>query len=134
MTVMGLQVDIADKEIQYLNSPAQQELKKNIDKYVDQLLEEASRLEAVQRTTDGEPQITSSMVNDAAHLISRGYRKQRKPGWLTACQVVAMLSTLFTGLLFDFDRLKAPSILIGFVLLLAAAIIFNVVVLMRDRI
>jgi len=129
---MGIQIDIPDKDIQHLNNPAQQQLRRHVEGYIDQVLEEANRLEATHRTTDGDPEINSSMVNDAAHLIRHGYQKHKKPGWLTACQVTATLSALFVGLLFDFEKLKDPFMLVVFIILLAIAIIFNVIVLMKD--
>lgn len=129
---MPIQIDIPDDDIEHLNAPAQSQVKQQVETYVDLLLAESSRIEAAQRTTSGDPEINSSMVKDAAHLISRGYQKHRRPAWLTACQVVASLTALFTGLLFDFDRLKDPLMLVVFVLLLAAAITFNVIVLMKE--
>lgn len=129
---MAIQIDIPDEDVQHLNDPAQQQLQRQVEHYIDQLLEEASRLEAGQRTTEGDPEVNSSMVKDAAHLISRSYQRHKKPAWLMACQIVATLSALFTGLLFDFDRLKDPVMLIAFVVVLAVAITFNVIVLMKD--
>ena len=127
-----MQINIPDDDLKYLNAPAQQQLRKHVEDYIDQLLHEASRLEATHRTTDGDPEINSSMVNDAAHLIKKGYQKHKKPGWLTASQVVATLSALFVGLVFDFDRLKDPVMLVVFIVLLAVAIIFNVIALMKE--
>lgn len=127
-----MQINIPDDDLQHLNGPAQQQLQKHVNEYIDQLLHEASRLEATHRTTDGDPEINSSMVNDAAHLINRGYQKHKKPGRLTACQVVASLSALFVGLVFDFERLKDPVMFVVFILLLAVAITFNVIVLLKD--
>lgn len=129
---MPIQINIPDEDIPYLNKPAREHMRKHVEGYIDKLLNEASRLEAAQRTTGGDPEINSSMINDAEHLMSHGYQKHRKPGWITACQVVAMLSVLFTGLVFDFERLKDPVMLVVFVVLLAIAITFNVIVLMKD--
>ena len=129
---MPIQINIQDEDIQYLNGPAQVQMQKHVENYIDELLNEASRLEAAQRTTGGDPEINSSMVNDAAHMMSRGYQKHRKPGWITACQVVAILSTLFTGLVFDFERMKDPVMLVAFVVLLAIAITFNVILMMKE--
>ena len=129
---MPTEIVITDEDIKYLNDPAKEQMRKHIEDYIDQLLNESSRLEAAHRTTDGEPEINSSMVNDAAHLIHLGYQKHKKPGWLTACQIVSMVSTLLTGLVFDFDRLKDPIMLVAFLVLLAFAIVFNVIVLNKD--
>ena len=127
-----MQINIPDDDLKYLNTPAQQQLRKHIEDNIDQLLKEASRLEATHRTTGGDPEINSTMVNDAAHLIKRGYQKQKKPGWLTASQVVATLSAMLVGLVFNFDRLKDPLMLVVFIVLLAVAITFNVIVLMKE--
>lgn len=129
---MAIDINLPDDDVQHLNPPARQQLQANVEDYIDQLLEESSRLEAVQRTSEGDPEINSSMVKDAALLIGRGYQRQKKPGWLRACQIVATLSALLTGFVFDFERLKDPIMLVVFVLILAAAITFNVIVLMKD--
>lgn len=129
---MGVNIDIPDNDVRFLNPPAQQQLKSHINEYVDQLLAEASRIEADQRTATGDPEISSSMIKDAAHLIKRGYQRHKKSGWHVTLDIAGSMSALFVGLMFDFDRLKDPVMLVLFVLLLAVALTLNIITIMRD--
>ena len=129
---MPTEIGLSDEDIKYLNEPAREQLRKHIDGYIDQLLIEASRLEAAHRTTDGNPEINSSMINDAAHLIRLGYHKHKKPRWLTALQIVSVTAALFTGIFFDLERLKDPVVFIAFITSFSIAIISNAVVLLKD--
>ena len=74
-------MDISDEDTKYLNDPAKTELRTCVQSYLGELLREANRLEAGERTTSGDPEITSSMVKDAAILLKREYKKPRKSGW-----------------------------------------------------
>jgi len=129
---MGVSIDIPDNDVRFLNPPAQQQLKAHVNEYVDQLLAEASRIEADQRTVDGDPEISSSMIKDAAHLIRRGYQKHKKSGWHVTLDIAGSVSALFVGLIFDFERLKDPVMLVVFVIILAVALGLNIVTIMRD--
>jgi hypothetical protein len=129
---MPLQIQISDDDIKYLNQPAQVELSSSVDKYVSELLQEASRLEAAGKTTTGDPEITSSMVKDATLLTKRGYRKPQKNAWHITLQVVASFSTLLTGLLFDFEKLKEPLMLAIFILVFSITLVTTTLVIAKE--
>ena len=129
---MAVTIEIPDNDVRHLNPRAQQQLKSNVNEYVDHLLAEASRIEADQHTAAGDPEISSSMIKDAAHLIKRGYQRHKKSGWHLTLDIAGSLSALFVGLMFDFDRLKDPLMLVAFLVLLAVAIGVNIVTIMRD--
>ncbi len=112
---MPLQISIPDDDTKYLNQPAKAELETSVRKFSDELLREASRLEAAGNTTGGSPEITSSMIKDATLLLRRGYRKPKKVWWLVAAQVAAVVTTFITGLLADLDKLKDPRLMIAFI-------------------
>jgi len=129
---MPLQIVVPDEDITYLNEPAVTELQSSIERYCDELLEEASRLEAASKTTRGDPEITSSMIRDATLLLRRGYRRPRKKPWLVVVQVVAPVTGVVTGLLADMELLKEPPILIAFVVFLSIAITATVLVVVKE--
>jgi hypothetical protein len=129
---MGVSIDIPDSDVRFLNPAAQQQLKTHVNEYVDQLLAESSRIEADQHTAAGDPEISSSMIKDAAHLIKRGYQRHKKSGWHVTLDIAGAVSALLVGLMFDFDRLKDPQMLVGFLVLLAIALGLNIVTNMRD--
>lgn len=129
---MGLQIELSDEDIKYLNPPAKSELIGDIQKYIDELLKEASRLEAAGKTTVGNPEITSSMVKDAALLLKRGYKRANKGKWQVILQIGASISTLVTGILFDFEKLKEPLMLVAFMLVFSIALTTSILVIIKE--
>jgi hypothetical protein len=129
---MPLRIHVPDDDTRYLNSPAVAELESSMRKFSDDLLKEASRLEAASKTTSGNPEITSSMIRDATLLLRRGYRKPRKDRGLVGAQVVAAVTTLVTGLLADLEKLKDPILMIVFIVFLSIAITATVLVLGKE--
>ena len=103
---MPLQIDLPDDDMRYFNDPAKQELRKILVEHANAVIREASRLETNIRTTQGNPEITSSHVKDASTVISRRYINPRKRWWFYAIKVFAIISTLVTG--FAFDKLSEP--------------------------
>lgn len=134
---MPLQVTVRDEDVRYLNEPAKAELLSAIAKYSEELLQEASRLEAAIKTTPGDPEITSSMVKDATLLLKRGYSRHSRSYRLLGVQVLAALSTFVTGILANAifsnsDRLKDPVTLLSFLLLIFLAITSTTLVLFME--
>src|SRR6185295_2059023 len=103
-----MRIDIPDENIQYLNQQAQAVFVKSVNEFSQELLAEANRLEAVGKSVGGDPEITSSNMSDATLLVRRGYRKKKKPVSAAVIQVIAAISTLITGLAFDFEKIKQP--------------------------
>jgi len=101
---MPIQIDVSDDNIKHFNDPAKQELRKVSAEYAQEVIREASRLEANIRTTQGNPEITSSHVKDASTVISRRYITPRKRWWFYIVKVLAIIGTLVTG--FAFDKLS----------------------------
>lgn len=59
---MPLQISIPDDDIRHLNQPAKDALERSVRGFSNDLLREASRLEAADNTMGQTPQITSSMI------------------------------------------------------------------------
>jgi hypothetical protein len=129
---MPLQINIPDEDTKYMNAPALAELEISIGKFSEELLNEASRLEAAGNTTGRTPEITSSMMKDATILVRRGYKKPKKVWWLISAQVVSTITTFITGLLTDLDKLKEPNAMVIFIIFLSIAITSTVFVLFKE--
>jgi len=123
---------VPDEDMTYLNQPAVAELQSSIERYCDELLKEASRLEATAKTTQGDPEITSSMIRDATLLLRRGYRRPKKKLWLIIAQVVAPVTGVVAGLLADMELLKEPLLLVAFVVFLSIASTSTVLVVVKE--
>jgi hypothetical protein len=116
----------------YLNTPAQAELERCVSRFRDELVVEASRLEAAANSGTGDPEVTSSMVRDADLLLRRGYRRARITKGMVAVKIGAVVGSFLTGLLADFDKLANPRWLTAFILLLAVSIALAVIVTVKE--
>jgi hypothetical protein len=130
---MPLEIATPEAYDEHLNEPAKSRLRAAVEKYTNDLLEEAGRLEATVRTTQGNPEITSSIVGDADLYLRRGYRKPKKSGWFTFVQIVQAVSTLVTGILFNLQAFQTEQLyFLVFVIVLAVAIGTNVLVFVKE--
>jgi len=118
--------------LEYLNERAKAEFKEAVDRYAEALLKEASRLESATKSTAGKPEITSTMVKDADILLRRGYTHPRKQVSLIAAQLVATVGGFFTGILADATRLKEPSGLAIFVVVLTITTASAVITVVKE--
>jgi hypothetical protein len=122
---------IDDKATQYLNAPTQVELRASVERYAEHLLREASRLEAAAKSTQGSPEITSTMIKDADILLRRGYVRQQKDPVVIGAQVVSTLGSFVTGLFANSEALRQPTTLVLFIVLLTITITASVVAIMK---
>ena len=127
---MPLQVEIPDDAIQYLNEPAQEELRKCLAQHAEDVLKEAGRLEANIRDARGDPQITGPMVSDAALLVGRHYVTRRQPAWLKGVKIGAAVAALVTGLIID--QLTKPWGPAAFAATFAVAAILTIVSVLKE--
>ena len=120
---MPLQIDIPDEQLEYLSEHARNEFIDSTKKYVEELIDESSRLESAGRSDNDAPEITATMVKDAALHLKRYPHPQKKKRGQTAVQVISYISTLFTGILFNIKEFQSDAVsLIIFLIVLAIAI------------
>lgn len=129
---MTINTRLPDDATIHLNVRAVNEFETAITQFAEDLLRESGRLEAASKSTDGNPEITSTMVNDANILLRRGYVRQPKKPYLIASQLIATLGGFLVGLLADMDKLKDALTLVAFVILLTITITATVVSLVKD--
>jgi len=130
-----MEINIPEDKESYLSEQAKEEFSGSLQSYATDLFDEASRLETASRVSEGEPEITRTMIKDAA-LYLKKYTHNSKPKswWFTLLQLVSTLSTLFTGGLFNIDKFKNDSTyLIIFLLVLTVTIVSNTAVIILGR-
>lgn len=128
-----MKLRIPDDATRYLNPQGLQQFETVLENYGTELLAEAGRLEAAARSTNGDPEITSTLVRDADLHLRRGYRRRSKGSFMFFSQLVGSVGALITGLLFDFELLKDPLLLVGFVISLSATIAATATALVKEQ-
>jgi hypothetical protein len=118
--------------MKYLNIPASKQFWLAMKQYAQDLFGEASRLEAMGKSTRGNPERTSTMIKDADLLLRRGYSHRPKKPFLIYTQIIATVGSFITGLLADANKLKEPSILVIFVVFLTVTITALVIAKLKD--
>jgi hypothetical protein len=129
---MAVEITVSDGTTQYLQGAAGTEFRKSVEKYACDLLREASRLEASGKATQGDPEITSTMVRDADLLLRKGYVRPAKKPLLIAAQMASPIAGFLTGLLGDMDLLKEPWTMVLFVVLLAVTITSTAIAVLKE--
>ncbi len=97
---MAVQVNIDDSKIDNFSVGAQTTLKKQIEKYADDIIKEANLIEEALREDGASTEITSNNVLQAVRKNKTNH--SRKPNeTLLITKIVSSLSLLVTGFLFD---------------------------------
>jgi hypothetical protein len=118
-----MQIDIDEANLSGFNAPAKAELKKATLKFADDLLKEAYRIEASHNPAAGNPQVTSSMVMDAAILIRRGLAQPKKKLGIKLFRIAAAVLALVVGFTYDATKLQDKTYMLVFVVTVTLAII-----------
>ncbi len=123
---------VPNEATKHLRGRAAIEYNGSVERYAEDLLKEASRLEVANKATSGDPEITSTMVKDADILLRHGYARPAKKPLLIGAQLVATVGGFLTGLLADMEKLRDPNTLVLFVVILTFTITATVVGLVKD--
>ncbi len=118
-----MQVDIDDKGLRGFNDPAKDEVRKATLSFAEDLMKEANRIESARNTGSNAPQVTSSMVEDAAVLLRRGLARPKRGFWTRAIRVVAAVLSLVVGFLYDSTKLQDSTYMLLFIVLVAVSIV-----------
>lgn len=123
---MAVQVNIDDKKIDNFSVGAQNTLKKQLEKYADDIIKEANLIEEDLREVGASTEITSNIVLQAVRKKKTNLiRKPHKD--LLVAKIVSAISMLLTGFLFDSDGYQGNAIkLICFVIILSIACVSTV--------
>ncbi|MBK9515094.1 MAG: hypothetical protein IPO05_16035 [Flavobacteriales bacterium] len=120
---MPLNLQIPDQDLTGFSGNAKDRLSEVTLKYASDVIEEANRIEAGRKATQGTPEVTRSMVDDAQEVLRRGLRPHHSNTWMKVLRVVAAVLALVVGIMYDKTRLQDGVYMSLFILLIAATII-----------
>jgi hypothetical protein len=81
--------------------PAKKQFEECVGQYARRLLEETHRLEAVNKSTTGEPEVTSTHVHDADTLLRLGHHKPQRSWRMMLIHAAAYVATLLSGYYYE---------------------------------
>jgi hypothetical protein len=129
---MKLQIEIQDNKLKNLSTTAQQEIIKVSQIYLSEILDEASRIEESRRNSVDDPEITAALINDAAHYARTYGIRKKKPKRHIILQIIILISSIFTGGLFDIDKFKSLPYILIFLTVFLIAVIPSVYLIFND--
>ena len=123
---MAVQVNIDDNKIDNFSDGAQTTLKKQMEKYSDDIIKEANLIEEAIREDGANTEITSNIVLQAVRKNKSNPNK--KPNrFLLITKIISSFSLLITGFLFDSSGYQNNVLkLIAFVVCLIVASVSTV--------
>ena len=123
---MAVQVNIDDNKIDNFSDGAQTTLKKQMEKYADDIIKEANLIEEAIREDGAKTEITSNIVLQAVRKNKSNPSK--KPNrFLLITKIISSFSLLITGFLFDSSGYQNNVLkLIAFVVCLIVASVSTV--------
>ena len=123
---MKIEIDLDERATQYLSPQARRSLKSLANKYAQNLLLEAIRLEAAGHSQRGDPEITGKNVTDAATYLKGFPNPQKRAWWFVLIQVASAITTLLVGALFDLPTVQRDATALYFFLaILVLAVVLN---------
>lgn len=118
---MRIEFDIPDEKVQDLNANGRTELTRHCKKWTEDIIDEASRIEA-SRNQSTDTEITASIISEAATYSKRYPPKQKRGILYKIIQCVAFVSTLIAGSMLDTDKFKETNHVIWFIVTLFIAV------------
>lgn len=123
---MAIQVNVDDSKVDNFSLDAQATLKKQMEKYADDIIKEANLIEEAIREDGASTEITSNIILQAVRK-SKVNQKKKPNKWLPIIKIVSTLSLLVTGFLYDVEGFKADEKkLIAFIICLVIACVSTV--------
>ena len=115
---MRISIEIEDKKVCNFTESAIKELNSQSKKVIEDLIDEACRVEAVRRESDTKQEITQADVIDGVRFSKKSHR-QKKEKWKILIRGASPTVSAFAG--FIFDKNNMTSVIGGMFLLLLAA-------------
>lgn len=123
---MAIQVNIDDDKVDNLSIDAQATLKKQMEKYADDIIKEANLVEEAIREDGASTEITSNIILQAVRR-NRNHSNKKSNKWLLFVKIMSALSLLITGFLFDANGYQDNTMqLVGFIIVFAIACVTTV--------
>ncbi|MDD5759591.1 MAG: hypothetical protein PHI06_10990 [Desulfobulbaceae bacterium] len=118
-----MQIQIPEDSLNGFNDKAKEKLSEAATEFVGDLIEESNRIESSRNTTGNDPEITSSMVNDARVLIRRGLSQPKKGIGLKILRIASAILSLLVGVLYDSAKLQSGGYMLIFIGVITASIL-----------
>ena len=129
---MKIEIEIADSKLENLSDSANDQLKAISKKHIEDILDEAGRLEASRNSSGNNPEITAAIINDAVEFTRKFRFSKRSTSKKIILQIIAFIATVLTGGLFQPKEFTDKWSLISFLVVFLLAIIFNLIVYLND--
>lgn len=127
-----MQISVEDKTLAGFNDPAKTELEKAARDFIEALVKESNRIEATRNPSSGNPQVTSSMVTDAAVLIRRGLARPERKWGAKTMRILAAVLSLAVGFSYDATKLQDKTYMLVFVVVVALAILATTISIIME--
>lgn len=118
-----MEIKIPKKDLYGFNVKAKEKLEEASKEFINDLIEESNRVESSRNSTSNDPEITSSMVNDAEVLIRRGLSKSKNSIRFKLLRVAAAVLSLSVGILYDSTKLQNSEYMLLFIFVITATIL-----------
>lgn len=99
--MVKIEIDVKDRKISKLSIDAHDSLKDQIEVYVSNILDEASRIERLLRENGAKEEITSNHILQSAKVNKKNFVK--KPTYLKVFGIINPISFMLAGWLFDIN-------------------------------
>lgn len=129
---MEYKVEISDGKLDNVSAEGKSELKSLTKEFIEDVLDESSRIEADYKTSSGNPEITASIVKDAHDYIRKFHIKPKKKPWIIWIQVLAFIATLITGGMFSKADFSKTNELLIFLIVFFIAAASNVILIFKE--
>lgn len=130
---MRIEFEIPDEKVQNLSTNGKSELTRHSKILSEEIIDEASRIEASRRSPNTNTEITAAIVNEAA-VYSRRFPPKPKRSVLTKLiQLVAFITSIVAGSLLDTDKFKDINHVIWFIVMLFLAICATVYLTLNNE-
>lgn len=129
---MPINISIPDTELTGFSDQAQSKLEDTTKSYASDLISEANRLEAGRSASDGNPEVTAGMVENAAVLLRHGYGRPRKALGVKVIRALSAIFALIVGMMYDQEALQDRLYMGIFLFSVAITILFVIISIMQE--
>ena len=129
---MPVDVVVSDSELVGFSEHAKSHLKVAMTRYAGELIAEANRVESDRNRTNGTPEITQGMVDDADIVMRRGIRGAKTSIWIKVLRIVSAVLALAVGVMYNQNQMQNGIYLLVFIITVAAAILALTISTLRE--
>lgn len=129
---MEFKIEIPDGKFNNVSGEGLSELKSLTIEFVEDVLDESSRIEADQKTSSRNPEITATIIKDAHDYIRKFHIKPKRKSWVLWIQGLAFISTLITGGMFSVADFSKTIELIVFLVIFFISIGSSIILFFKD--